>query len=341
MKKLIPCLMGTAILLVILYMVGPKESVQDLRGAYPEVPENLTALESYVRNKEDTVAGLKPGNRATIVWADSTRKEKTPYSILYVHGFGASHMEGDPVHRKIAAHFGANLYLSRLPEHGISRPNAFEYLSASDLIQGAREAYMISRQLGEKVIVLGTSMGGALSLVLAEERPEIAAVLLYSPCIAIYGDRLDPLFQPWMKQLMQLTMTESGIMEVPREPEEGKYWADRLHINAYTSLAVLVKSKMNAETFEKVRQPLFMGYFYKNEEIQDRVVSVPAMLTMYEQLGTPEADKQKKTFPDAGDHVITSPIKTDQWASVLDASISFLEEVVNVPAREIPVPSGE
>jgi len=178
-------------------------------------------------------------------------------------------------------------------------------------------------------------------LVLAEERPEIAAVLLYSPCIAIYGDRLDPLFQPWMKQLMQLTMTESGIMEVPREPEEGKYWADRLHINAYTSLAVLVKSKMNAETFEKVKQPLFMGYFYKNEEIQDRVVSVPAMLTMYEQLGTAETYKRKTPFPEAGDHVITSPIKTDQWESVLRASISFLEEVVEVTPQEIPVPSEE
>jgi hypothetical protein len=144
-----------------------------------------------------------------------------------------------------------------------------------------------------------------------------------------------------MKQLMQLTMTESGIMEVPREPEEGKYWSKRLHINAYTSLAVLVKSKMNAETFKNVRQPLFMGYFYKNEEIQDKVVSIPAMLTMYEQLGTPEPDKRKIPFPEAGDHVITSPIKTEQWKPVLDASISFLEEVVGVTPQEIPVASEE
>lgn len=334
MKRIIPWLMGSAILLVFLYMLGPKESIQDLSGTYPEVPTDLASLETYIQQKEDTVAGLKPHNRAQIIWADSLRKAKTPYSILYVHGFGASHMEGDPVHRKIAEHFGANLYLSRLPEHGISRPNAFEYLNAPDLVQGAREAYMISKQLGEKVIVIGTSMGGALSLVLAEERPEIHVVLLYSPCIGIYGDRLDPLFQPWMKELMKLTMTENGIMEVPRETEEGKYWSDRLHINAYSSLAILVKSEMNPETFKKVEQPLFMGYFYKNEEVQDKVVSVPAMLDMYAQINTPESLKRKMAFPDAGDHVIASSIKTEHWDRVLDASIDFLEEVVQVPRKE-------
>ncbi|SHN08386.1 Esterase/lipase [Cyclobacterium lianum] len=335
MKNIIPWLMGITIFLLVGYMLGPKEKIQDLSGFYPEVPDELHELEAYVNGMEDTVKGLKNNNEARIVWADSTKKEKTAFSILYVHGFGASQMEGDPVHRKIAAHFGANLYLSRLPEHGIERPNAFEYLDAAKLVQGAREAYMIARELGDQVIVIGTSMGGALSLILAEERPDIHAVLLYSPCIAIYGDKLDPLFQPWMKQLMELTMTENGIMVMPREEEEGKYWSGRLHINAYTSLGILVKSKMNQETFEKVRQPLFLGYYYKDEENQDKVVSVPAMLQMYELISTPSHLKQKISFPDAADHVIASDIKTENWAKVLEASIEFLEQVVKVPVPEM------
>ncbi len=125
-------------------------------------------------------------------------------------------------------------------------------------------------------------------------------------------------------------MTENGIMEVPRETEEGKYWSDRLHINAYTSLAILVKSEMNSETYEKVNQPLFMGYYYKNEEIQDKVVSVPAMLDMYTQIKTPENLKRKVAFPEAGDHVIASSLKTDSYEKVLQESKKFLEEVVHL-----------
>jgi esterase/lipase len=335
MKKVLPWLMGSAIFIVIFYMLGPKESVQNLSGTYPEVPTDLEQLEAYIQLGEDTVQGLKPNNEARIVWADPGQKKKTPYSMLYVHGFGASQMEGDPVHQQLAQYFGANLFLARLPEHGIERSNAFEYLDAKRLVEGARRAYMISRQLGDSVIVVGTSMGGALSLILAEERPEIHSLVLYSPCIAVYGDRLDPLFQPWMKQLMKMTMTnEDGVQVVQREAEEGKYWAKNYHINAYTSLAVLLKSKMNQETFEKVKQPLFMAYYYKNEEEQDKVVSVPALLDMYASVSTSEDKKRKVAFPEAGDHVIASSLKTESWDKVLQESIKFLEEVVHLSPVE-------
>ncbi|MEX2565941.1 MAG: alpha/beta fold hydrolase [Cyclobacteriaceae bacterium] len=337
MKRILPWVLGLAIILALLYMAGPKDRIQDLSGTYPNVPSDLNALEQYIQSKEDTVIGLKSNNQARIVWADPSKKEKTPYSILYVHGFGASQMEGDPVHRKLAAHFDANLYLCRLPEHGIRRPNAFENLNPTDLVAGAREAYMISRQLGDSVIVVGTSMGGALSLILAEERPEIKAVLLYSPCIAIYEDRLDPLFQPWMKYLMKMTMTnERGMLEIPREKEEAKYWAEEAHINAYSSLGILIKSKMNKATFSKIKQPLFMGYYFKDEENQDKVVSVPAMLHMFENVGSPENVKRKVAFPDAGDHVISCSIKTESWPEVLEESIAFLENIVGIiPARNV------
>jgi esterase/lipase len=335
MKRILPWIFGLAILLAIVYMLGPKDKVQDLSGTYPIVPNSLSELESYIKNKEDTVTGLKPNNQARIVWADSTNKEKTPYSFLYVHGFGASQMEGDPVHRMLAEYFKANLYLSRLPEHGIKRPNAFEYLNPEKLVNGAREAYAISQQLGDSVIVIGTSMGGALSLILGEERPEIKSILLYSPCIAIYQDRLDPLFQPWMKSLMKMTMTnENGVLLQEREEEEGRYWAEEIHINGYSTLGIMLKSKMNPATFSKIEQPLFMGYYYKDEAHQDNVVSVPAMLAMYETLSTPPDLKRKVAFEEAGDHVISSSIKTESWKEVLEESIRFLEEVVGLEPSE-------
>ena len=325
--------MSLAIILVILYLLGPKESIQTLEGDYPVVPVLNIELEAYIDQKEDTVKGLKPNNEAQIVWADPSTKNKTPFSIVYIHGFGASQMEGDPVHRKLAEHFGANLYLARLAEHGIKRNNGFEYLTAETLVADAREAYMIGKSLGDSVILVGTSMGGALSLILASERPDMHAVLLYSPCIVEYGNQLDAFFQPWQGYLMEKAMTnEHGVLESRREGDKAKYWSEAYHVNAYSSLAVMLRSRMTAGTFSTVKQPLFMGYYYQDEENQDKVVSVPAMLQMFEELGTPEALKKKQTFPDSGDHVIGSSITSGDWEGVLEASIEFLEEVARVPA---------
>src|SRR5690554_457664 len=153
-QKLLIGIMALAIILALVYISGPKESLQDLAGSYPEVPTLSADLEAYIHSKEDTVKGLKTNNEARIIWADSLLKNKTPYSIIYIHGFGASQMEGDPVHRKLAEHFKANLYLARLSEHGIKRDNGLEYLTAEKLVADVREAYMIGKSLGESVIVV-------------------------------------------------------------------------------------------------------------------------------------------------------------------------------------------
>lgn len=336
LKKLLIWTLSVSIILVVVYVLGPKASVQPLEGDYPEVPTQLSELEKYIQQREDTVKGLKPNNQARIVWADSITKNKTPYSIVYIHGFGASQMEGDPVHRRLAEHFGANLYLTRLTEHGIRRENALEHLSAEILVNDAREAYMIGQSLGDSVIVIGTSMGGALSLILASERPDLHALLLYSPCVREYGDQLNAFFEPWQSFLMEKAMTnEHGVLESPREGDKAKYWSEAFHVNAYSSLAVMLRSKMTPATFSKIKQPLFLAYYYADEQNQDRVVSVPAMLSMYEQVQTPSGLKEKQAFPDAADHVIGSSITSGDWEGVLAASIHFLETKVQV-AKPVP-----
>ncbi|UCS91565.1 alpha/beta hydrolase [Echinicola marina] len=335
MKKLLPILLSTCVILVIVYMLGPKESYSKLEGEYPTVPKDLQELEAFISKKEDTVKGLKANNQARIVWADSLKHQKTPYSIVYIHGFGASQMEGAPVHLKIAEHFGANLYLARLPEHGIKRDNAFEYLTAEKLADGAREAFMIGKSLGNKVIIIGTSMGGALTSLLASERDDIHSILLYSPCFRDYGNQLEAFFSPWQGWLFeQFGTNENKVVLNPREGEKAKYWAEEYHINAYKSLAKLIYSKMDSKTFDKIEEPLFLGYYYKDEENQDRVVSVPAMLEMFKEVKTTEDLKVKQAFPEAGDHVIASSITSKQWEDVLKSSIDFLENILEVPVSK-------
>lgn len=332
-RKIFLGIFATAMVLVIVYMLGPKVERAELIIQFPEVPTRLGELNRYVKDREDSVIGLKSGNEAYIQWADSSNKAKTPYSIIYIHGFGASPMEGDPVHRFLASHFGANLFVTRLPEHGINRANGMEYMTAQKLADAAGEAYQIGKSLGDSVIVVGTSMGGALSLLLASQQPEIKAVVVYSPAIRDGGERLEGFFKPWMKFLMEKTAMKNKVIHQDRVGEKKAYWSEDYHINGYESLATLIYSEMKPETFSKIKQPLFLGYYYKSAEEQDFVVSVPKMLEMYSQLGTPENLKKEKAFPKTGDHVIASSITSQDWQGVLFATIDFLEKVAKVPAK--------
>lgn len=333
LRKILLGIFATAMLLAIVYMLGPKLKNQELTIEFPEVPTRLAELRSYLQQREDTVAGLKPGNEAYIVWADSLNKHKTPYSIVYIHGFGASPMEGDPVHRFLAAHFGANLFVTRLPEHGIRRENGMEYLNPQALANAAGEAYQIGKSLGDEVIVVGTSMGGALTLLLASQQPDIKAVAVYSPAIRDYGEKLGAFFNPWMEKLMEMTMMKKKVIHQEREGEKALYWSEDYHLNGYESLAILMYSNMNETTFKKIKQPLFLGYYYKDNEAQDMVVSVPKMQEMFGQISTPAALKREKAFPNAGDHVIGSSITSGDWEGVLFSTIDFLENVVKIPAK--------
>lgn len=330
-RKLFLVLFSLAMVIAIVYMLGPKVEKQELIVHYPEVPTRVNELMDYIKTREDTVIGLKEGNEAYIQWADESNPRKTPYSIVYIHGFGASPMEGDPVHRFLAEHFGANLYVTRLPEHGIRRENGMEYLSAQALVDAAGEAFQIGKSLGDEVIVVGTSMGGALTLILASQQPDIKAVVLYSPAIRDNGGRLEGLFSPWQQWIMEKTMMKNKVIHQNREGEKAAYWSEDYHMNAYESLAVLLYSMMDKKTFEKIKQPLFLGYYYKSDEEQDPVVSVPKMLEMYQQLGTPKELKREKAFPKSGDHVIGSSITSDDWEGVLFETIDFLENVVGIP----------
>jgi hypothetical protein len=67
-----------------------------------------------------------------------------------------------------------------------------------------------------------------------------------------------------------------------------------------------------------------MAYYYKNEDEQDKVVSVKAMLDMMEWVSTPTEKKQAEAFPESGNHVIASEFRSADWRGVVRGSADFL-----------------
>lgn len=330
MKKLLWLLLLLLVCTTVLYFSGPHPKAPDLQKKYTfDLPTNASGLESYISQKESKIQGLKPDNQARIVWNDTSTKAKTSVAFLYIHGFSASQEEGDPVHTDIAKHFKSNLYLARIAEHGTERGDStMVNLTADALIESAEEALAITKQLGNEVVVIGTSMGGALTTYLASRHPEIKAIVLYSPCIAIYDPTATLLDNPWGLQTARIVKSSEFNDIIPKNETQPKYWNMHYRLEAVVALQNFLTHCMVSKTFEKVKCPVFMGYYYENEEKQDKVVSVPAMLNMFAELGTPADKKVKEAFPTAQNHVLGSYVLSEDWKSVENSTLKFLDKVL-------------
>jgi esterase/lipase len=322
---------GFILVLLIAYSVGPKPARPDFKMPEISVASTLIDLEKQINESEIAVRGIKPDNQARIVWADTSKKQKTKIAFLYLHGFSASQGEGDPIHKDIAKKYNANLYLSRLAAHGIDMGDSSMIdLTADDYAASAEEALVIARQLGDEVIVIGTSAGGALTLFLASRHPDIRAIVLYSPCVKLYDGTAVILNKPWGLQIARKFTGGPVSKNEVESPEHANYWQLKYRIEALVALQNLVANTMKPETFSKIKCPVFLGYYYKNEAEQDSTVSVPAMLKMFDELGTPAGLKQKIAFPETGAHVISSYIRSKDWQSVEKETDKFLNEIVGL-----------
>lgn len=328
MKKIL----GVIVLLIAVYFLGPKPAAPVLTpsASWTDIPDSVSQIDAYIAAKESKTV-LKPGNEARVIWADSAQPKKTKIVFMYVHGFSASPMEGDPLHREVAKKFGANLLLARVAGHGVpDSDSTYATVTADDYYQSVENYYAIAKKLGDEVVVLGTSFGGAMSLVLASNHPEIKALMLYGPCIAIKDPNATLLDNPWGLQMAHL-ITGSDYRDIPvMAPGHAENWSLHYRLEGVVAVQNLLTHAMTKEVFEKVKIPVFMGYYYKDEEHQDNVVSVDAMKEMYAALGTPAALKREEAFPNSGNHVITSNLLGKLTDKPIASSEAFLRDVVKL-----------
>jgi esterase/lipase len=318
----------TLLILIIAYLMGPRPATPVYDKTLPRVPETAD-LDTYIKQHE-SLHKLRPDNEARIVWANDSLKNVTEYVILYLHGFSASQGEGDPIHKRIAKKYGCNLYLSRLAEHGIDTTEKLVNLTADNYWESAKEAYAIASKLGKKVIIMGTSTGCSLALMLAADYPNIHSLILLSPNIEIFDGTAWLINNPWGLQLGRLVTGSDYIYSEDTRPIYKQYWSYGYRMEAVAQLEELLETAMKPELYEKVKQPTLMLYYYRDKIHQDSVVKVEAMQKMYEELGTPADKKRKVAIPNAGNHVIGSYIKSHDVASVEREIEKFMEEVLGL-----------
>jgi esterase/lipase len=325
--RLLKIILGLALVVFIVYLFGPHPAKPVYAIDLPNVPLEASALISYVQ-QEESKHKVKKDNEAEIVWAD-TSKKKTAYSIVYLHGFSASKMEGAPTHQNIAKKFGCNLYLARLSQHGIDTTEDLINMTADNLWETAKQAYAIGKQLGDKVILMGTSTGGTLALQLAATYPDVAGLILYSPNIAVNDSNAWLLNNPWGLQIARL-VKGSNYNIITADSVYAKYWNTKYRLESLASLEELLETKMTPATFQSIKQPVLTLFYYKDDQHQDPVVKVSATKEMFEQLGTSKDLKRAVAMPNTGNHVLASPILSKDVAGVEQQTIGFLQEIMHL-----------
>lgn len=308
------------------YMLGPKPVWEEPTLNEPDFWFTPSYFEDSLTKVENTF-NIKPDNEARIFWVDSS-KTQTDYVVLYLAGFTATHAEGMPVHQNIAKRIGANLYIPRMYSHGLDVAESMLDFDAKLYLEKAKNDLFAAKILGKKVILMGTSTGATVALWLAAHFPEsVEALVLYSPNIRIANPLTTLLNIPWGLQIARLVQG-SDYVEYQADSIRQNYWYTKYRLESTVLLQEILERTMTNELFAKVEHPVFMGYYYKNEEEQDKVVSVPKMLEMFEALSTPQSLKRKVAFEDAGHHVIASKINNKNWKRVEEETLRFINEIV-------------
>lgn len=326
LKRIGVSILAFILILFIIFLLGPKVHFENVNN---EVLQGLYTIEQVQKNlaTRNLTPSIKPDNDEQIIWFDG--EKKTPYSIVYLHGFSASHGEGAPLHKNIAKRYGANLFLTRLPYHGLDNLDAFVDITPESMVEYAKEAIKIGKSIGEKVILISCSTGSTLSAYLAAEDDDIAAMIMLSPNFELYDPAVKVITKPWgFKIAKKIAGGEYHSWDAPDAALP--YWYDTYRMEGVAALQSLLDQTMKDEIFKKISHPIFVGYFYKDEEVQDFTISVEKIREVDALIKTPADQKQFIAYPDGDAHVFNSPIFNDEWEKVQTDIYSFMEDILRI-----------
>ena len=311
--------------LILTYLLGPIPHFQKVNNAPFHKSFVFSEVEDYVNSKEAKVLNIKPNNHSQFIWKDSLNKTK--YSVVYLHGFSASHGEAYPILQNFAERYECNSYLPRLYLHGLNDIDAFVNLTPKKWLESAKEAIAIGKAIGEKLIIISTSTGSTFATYLAANDPDIEALVMTSPNFDLYDSKSQLLVKPWGKQIFK-KMMGGNYRQWQANEAVNKYWTTKNRIEAHVAIRNLLNQTMTDEVFKQIAVPTFVGYYYKDENNQDDVISIKAIENFRKLISTSKDKVRILPFASASRHVIGSSYMNDAWEDVQNAIFAFMDEVV-------------
>ena len=238
---------------IALWLFGPREPV-DLKASFD--PRKFgEGVQVYFEATESAYDDITPGVARRVVWQDGFKEQRTPVSLLYVHGFSATSEEIRPVPDRVADALGANLVYTRLRGHGRGGA-ALGDVTVNDWMQDMAEGLAAARAVGERVVILSTSTGGTLAAAAAfdaELSQDVAAMIFVSPNFGVNDPSAGLLTLPGAEWIVPLLAGKTRSFE-PQSPDQGRYWTTSYPTTALLPMAALVKT-VAAMPFEDLTVP--------------------------------------------------------------------------------------
>lgn len=261
-------------------------------------------LDTWLGQSERQAAirhGLVPGTEKRISWIGES--DRTPYSVLYLHGFSATRQETAPLAATVAGALGANLFETRLSGHGRER-DLLADVHAEDWLRDAVEALTIAARIGERIVLIGTSTGATLAVAMLDH-PAMRAVdtiVMLSPNFVPHDPGAAWLTRPAGPLLARLLVGDTRSW-VPHNDAQARYWSTTYPTVSAVEMMRLV-DLANRQLPAEVSQRLLM--FYSKD---DTVVSAEAAMAVFEKTIAPQ--KTAIEIADPGDpshHVLAGDV---------------------------------
>lgn len=241
------------------FLAGPRV-VDSVEWRATQVPEDV---EPWLAQREAAFPDIRPGSAKGIVWADPATRARTPLAIAYVHGFSAARQEVSPLCEDLAAALGANLFFTRMTGHGRSGAAMAEG-SLQAWADDVEEAVAVGRRIGERVVLVATSNGGALATLFAT-RPEAAdlrALVLISPNYGLRDPLAPTLLWPWGPQIGRLVVGEQYVWK-PQNVGHEEHWNTRYPTGALVPVMQTVRQVQQAD-LGGIRAPTLVFYSHRD-----------------------------------------------------------------------------
>lgn len=235
-------------------------------------------------------------------------------SILFLHGFNSAPGELFDQVARLAVGINAHLIAPCLPGHGSSNPASMRGIAPVHWIEAVDAACDDALGLAERLVVVGSSLGGSLAVELASRR-RVDGLVLWSPGVRAVDEAL----------LSQFCAAGDEVLQDSRQRTPGQeHWNRRaVHADGFRALRDMFTRYMVPSVFAQVVAPTWLGYYYRDQVNQDLSSRVDAMLSMWDQLATTPSLKHATAFPN-GAHNLASPERSPASELVVQESLAFL-----------------